>query len=114
MSKRNKSTIEFTEDFAGRKKGSGFECDSMLASQLVHKDKVAVYTGESLEAQENAIKVSKSHTKEVVTKEVKDADKIKEDAKAKANVLKAEAKANAEETKKTKEGKKGFLGFGKK
>jgi hypothetical protein len=36
-------TIIFTEDFAGRKAGEEWECDSMLASHLVHVDKVAKY-----------------------------------------------------------------------
>lgn len=33
--------IEFTEDFATKKKGDTFECDGMLASQLIRVDKVA-------------------------------------------------------------------------
>ena len=36
-------TVEFTVEFAGKKKGDLFECDSMLASQLVNIDKVAKY-----------------------------------------------------------------------
>lgn len=113
MSKGNKRTIELTKDYAGKEKGTEISCDGMLASSLVNR-KVAVYTGKSLEANKSATKSIKAHKKESATKEVADVDSIKEDAKAKANVLKAEAKANAEETKKTKEGKKGFLGFGKK
>jgi len=35
--------VEFTEDFAGKKKGDVWECDSLLASQLVRIDKVAKY-----------------------------------------------------------------------
>jgi hypothetical protein len=38
------SKIKFIEDFATRSKGDVWEnCDSMLASHLVHIDKVAVY-----------------------------------------------------------------------
>jgi hypothetical protein len=35
--------VEFIEDFAGKKKGDVWECDSLLASQLVRIDKVAKY-----------------------------------------------------------------------
>lgn len=35
--------VEFIEDFATKKKGEVWECDSLLASQLVHHDKVAKY-----------------------------------------------------------------------
>lgn len=35
--------IIFTADFATKKKGDIFTCDSMLASQLVNVDKVAKY-----------------------------------------------------------------------
>lgn len=35
--------IEFIKDFATKKTGDNFECDSMLASQLVNVDKVAKY-----------------------------------------------------------------------
>ncbi len=35
--------IQFTKDFATRKKGFIWECDSMLAAQLVNIDKVAKY-----------------------------------------------------------------------
>ncbi len=38
--------VEFTEDFATKKKGEKWECDSILASHLVHFDKVAKYTKE--------------------------------------------------------------------
>ena len=33
--------IQFTKDFAIKKKGDVWECDSMLAHNLIHKDKVA-------------------------------------------------------------------------
>ena len=33
--------IQFTKDFATKKKGDIWECDSMLAHNLIHKDKVA-------------------------------------------------------------------------
>jgi len=35
--------VEFLKDFATKKKGDVWECDSQLASQLVHIDKVAKY-----------------------------------------------------------------------
>ncbi len=35
--------IEFTKDFATKKKGDKWKCDGQLASQLVHNDKVAKY-----------------------------------------------------------------------
>lgn len=35
--------VEFIKDFANKKKGDTFECDSMLANQLVNSDKVAIY-----------------------------------------------------------------------
>lgn len=36
-------TVIFSTDFANRKKGDEFTCDTMLASQLVNRDKVAKY-----------------------------------------------------------------------
>ncbi len=35
--------IEFTKDFATKKKGDIFECDNQLANQLVNVDNVAKY-----------------------------------------------------------------------
>jgi len=35
--------VEFIKDFATKKKGDVWECDSQLASQLVNVDKVAKY-----------------------------------------------------------------------
>ena len=35
--------IEFTKDFATKKKGDRWICDSMLANQLVQVEKVAKY-----------------------------------------------------------------------
>jgi hypothetical protein len=35
--------VEFLEDFATKKKGDVWECDSLLASQLVNVEKVAKY-----------------------------------------------------------------------
>lgn len=40
--------VEFTEDFATKKKGDKWLCDSLLASHLVHVDKVAKYTTEKV------------------------------------------------------------------
>ena len=36
-------TVVFTVDFATKKKGEVWKCDSQLASQLVNIDKVAKY-----------------------------------------------------------------------
>jgi len=36
-------TVVFTTDFANKKKGEVFECNSLLASQLINGDKVAEY-----------------------------------------------------------------------
>lgn len=36
--------IEFTSDFADRKKGDKWKCDPMLASYLIRVDKVAKLT----------------------------------------------------------------------
>jgi hypothetical protein len=44
--------IEFTSDFATKKKGDKWECDSLLASHLVHVDKVAKYTKEVKEVKQ--------------------------------------------------------------
>lgn len=35
--------VTFIKDFATKKKGDVWLCDSMLASQLIHTDKVAEY-----------------------------------------------------------------------
>jgi hypothetical protein len=43
MKKGNQRTIKFTKDFANKIEGDKMECDGMLASQLVHRDKVAKY-----------------------------------------------------------------------
>ena len=41
--------IKFTKDFATKKKGDVWSCDSMLASRLINVDKVAKrHTGETL------------------------------------------------------------------
>jgi hypothetical protein len=42
-----KNLVEFTKDFATKKKGDKQEYNSMLASHLVHKDKVAKYVKKS-------------------------------------------------------------------
>lgn len=39
--------IEFTTDFATKKKGEKIEVNSMLASKLVHQNKVAKYADEA-------------------------------------------------------------------
>lgn len=40
--------VIFTEDFAIKKKGDVFNCDSQLASHLVNIDKVAEYYKETV------------------------------------------------------------------
>jgi hypothetical protein len=42
-----KKLVEFTKDFANKKKGDKETYSSMVASHLVHKDKVAKYFKES-------------------------------------------------------------------
>ncbi len=42
-----KQLVEFTKDFANKEKGDKESYNSMLASRLVHKDKVAKYFKES-------------------------------------------------------------------
>jgi hypothetical protein len=42
-----KVKIIFTSDFADKKKGDEFECNGMLASQLINNDKVAKMAGEA-------------------------------------------------------------------
>lgn len=69
--------VEFTEDFATKKAGEVFTCDTGLASQLVHGDKVAKYVDDEHNS------ASQAHLKEL------------EDAEA---ARKAEAEA-AEEAK---------------
>ena len=44
-----KKTVKFTEDFANKSKDDILVCSSMLASQLVHNDKVAKYYVEKKE-----------------------------------------------------------------
>lgn len=53
--------IVFTEDFATKKKGDKWECDSLLASQMVHNDKVAKYEAdENQEADDTKSKALKT------------------------------------------------------
>ncbi|MDB2499849.1 hypothetical protein N9X40_03230 [bacterium] len=47
MAKRNKRVIQFTTDFATRKKDEKLEVSSSLASKLIHRDKVAKYADEA-------------------------------------------------------------------
>ncbi len=42
-----KVLVEFTKDFANKKKGDKVSYDSMIASQLIRKDKVAKVFKES-------------------------------------------------------------------
>ena len=45
--------IEFTKDFGTRKNGFVWECDPLLASKLVRKDKVAKYVKKAPHKSEN-------------------------------------------------------------
>ena len=47
--------VVFTEDFATKKKGDVFQCDSLLASHLVNIDKVAKYK-DDVEKQQTKVK----------------------------------------------------------
>ena len=42
--------VEFTKDFANKEKGQKESYDSLIASHLVHSDKVAKYVKESKKA----------------------------------------------------------------
>lgn len=42
-----KRLVEFTKDFASKKKGDKVAYDSMLASGLVHRNKVAKYVSKA-------------------------------------------------------------------
>ena len=61
-----KKTIIFTKDFANREKGETLKCDSMLASHLVNRDKVAKYKTEkkTMKTQKN-MKTSEKMTEGV-------------------------------------------------
>ena len=55
----SKKTVIFNKEFANRKVGESFTCDSQLASQLVNIDKVADYEGEVNEKTVSKPKTSK-------------------------------------------------------
>jgi DNA-directed RNA polymerase subunit M/transcription elongation factor TFIIS len=57
--------IVFTKDFATKKSGEVWKCDSQLASQLVNGDKVAKYV------------VEKANSKK--TEEVSETEKVKKE-----------------------------------
>ena len=44
-----KRLVEFTKDFANKKKGDKESYDSLMASHLVHSDKVAKYVSKAKE-----------------------------------------------------------------
>jgi hypothetical protein len=117
-----KDTIKLTEDFGGQEKGHEMKVDSLLASSLVNRREVAVYTGDSLERQ----KKSKAIVKKSEEKDAKNED----ERLSKIDVLKKKAQEATQSPEKTEkveekveekkaeakkpEDKKGFLGFGKK
>lgn len=45
--------VVFTSDFATKKKGDIFECDGMLANQLVNIDKVAKHYKKEIKTKED-------------------------------------------------------------
>lgn len=85
--------IEFTKDFATKKKGDGWECDGQLASQLVHKDKVAKYT------EEQSKKFAAIKAKAEAQAKAQKAQRDKLDAAEKARIAKV-IKANKKKAKK--------------
>lgn len=106
-----KTEIKFTEDFAGKEKGQEWKCDSLLASQLVNRDKVAVYTGKSLERYEDGLKTAEAAQKEADDAEEKRQGRLAEDAKKEAKAAKPKKKDEKKEES-TSEGKgkgKAFL-----
>lgn len=44
--RRNQKTVIFTDDFEPKKKGEIYTCGHVLASTLVHENKVAEYYAE--------------------------------------------------------------------
>ena len=52
--------VEFTKEFATKKKGDIMECESQLASKLVKKRKVAKYTMKGIEAPKPKLSKPKS------------------------------------------------------
>ncbi len=58
--------VEFTKDFATKKKGESAKYSAKLASHLVNKDKVAKYTNEQLDVfaaiKEKAVKQAKAQS----------------------------------------------------
>lgn len=51
--------IEFTADFATKKKGDVLQCDGQLASYLVHEDKVAKYVNDIEVVEPKIVKAKK-------------------------------------------------------
>ena len=54
--------VIFICDFATKKKGDLYECESQLASQLVHCDKVAIYEGDEV-SDDAKVETKKSKSK---------------------------------------------------
>ena len=48
--------VIFTENFATKNKGEKFKCNSMLASRLVHIEKVAKYATDKAEVKKQVTK----------------------------------------------------------
>lgn len=115
-----KTTIKFTKDFATFKAGDEWECDGMLASKIVTKDKVANYTGESLKRHEDGLEIAKEHQKAVKDAASKRKKSTKVEEKIGTKAVKLESKRGAIEGEKekdfkdSKKEKKSFLGFGSK
>jgi len=75
--------IQFTQDFANRQEGSKWECDSMLASQLVNIDQVAVYTNKDMQDYSNSLKAKEEAGAEIVVE-----DPEKSESETSAQVVK--------------------------
>lgn len=69
--------IEFTKDFATKKKGDKWTCGSPLASLLVRRDKVAKY----IDGLKPEVPTSAMNPSDRVSKEAKRKAKLKEDKK---------------------------------
>jgi len=88
--------IIFTKDFATKKKGDKFSCDSILANQLVKIDKVAKYDND--EHQEELEKLAKEEEKRAKA----DQKEIDDKAKALKKLQEKRFKENAARRRKNK------------
>jgi len=80
-----KSHVEFTKDYATKKKGDLASYDGTLASDLVHRQKVAIYTEDQVEILNKLKAKSDKQVKEQKTL----ADKIKKAEETRIKKVKA-------------------------